>query len=315
MHRGCFVWTPTPPLSGRRTPRPGPARVCVCVPCLAGSGGPASRARLGAPHLSFGRSCFALCLCGPLRAAVALFVVVVGFFWFFFCFLSPSPPRCAPVVSCFACFPAPGALGLGVLSPPPLFFSLPPLCAPRCPLLCVFSSRGCPEPWRLVAPYPAPGFFSFFLAPPPPSLLSLTFPASRLPWAYAPPPPFFLSCCFFSCCASAVCFLGCSAVCSLSCPFVVLCASSVLFLVAGVVGSWCRCLLLGVCWWLWLPGVVIWWCVSALVPVSGLAVAGRPPCGVPFPCAVSCGAVLPCGAVLWCPVFFFFFPLLVALIS
>ena len=29
MHRGCFVWTPTPPLSGRRTPRPGPARVCV----------------------------------------------------------------------------------------------------------------------------------------------------------------------------------------------------------------------------------------------------------------------------------------------
>ena len=86
-----------------------------------------------------------------------------------------------------------------------------------------------------------------------------------------------------------------------------LCASSVLFLVAGVVGSWCRCLLLGVCWWLWLPGVVVWWCVSALVPVSGLAVAGRPPCGVPFPCAVSCGAVLPCGAVLWCPVFFFFF--------
>ena len=71
--------------------------------------------------------------------------------------------------------------------------------------------------------------------------------------------------------------------------------------------SWSRCLLLGVCWWLWLPGVVVWWCVSALVPVSGLAVPWRLPCGVLLPCAVSCGAVLPCGAVLWCPVCFFCF--------
>ena len=44
--------------------------------------------------------------------------------------------------------------------------------------------------------------------------------------------------------------------------------------------------------------------VALPVPVLGLAVPGRPPCGVSFPCAVSCGAVLPCGAVLWCPVFF-----------
>ena len=46
-----LVWTPTPPLAGRRTPRPGPARVRVCLSFLAGSGGPASRARSGAPHL------------------------------------------------------------------------------------------------------------------------------------------------------------------------------------------------------------------------------------------------------------------------
>ena len=106
----------------------------------------------------------------------------------------------------------------------------------------------------------------------------------------------------------------CAALCW--CPFVVLCASSVLFPVDGVVGSWSRSLLLGVCWWLWLPGVVVWWCVSALVPVSGLAGAGRLPCGVLLPCAVSCGAVLPCGAVPCCPVFFFFFfSLLVALVS
>ena len=98
---------------------------------------------------------------------------------------------------------------------------------------------------------------------------------------------------------------SCAALCW--CPFVVLCVSSVLSLVAGVVGSWCRCLLLGVCWWLWLPGVVVWWCVSAWVPVSGLAVARRLPCGVLLPCAVSCGALLPCGAVLWCRVFCFFF--------
>ena len=159
MHRGCFVWTPTPPLSGRRTRRPGPARVCVCVPCLAGSGGPASRARFGAPHLFFGRSCFALCLFGPLRAGVALFVVVVGIFLIFFCFSSPSPPRCAPVVSCFACFPAWGALGLGVLFPrPPSFSFLAP------PPLPVVSGVSCfPVALGLCAPPPPPFFFPWFL--------------------------------------------------------------------------------------------------------------------------------------------------------
>ena len=100
----------------------------------------------------------------------------------------------------------------------------------------------------------------------------------------------------------------CAALCW--CPFVVLCASSVLFLVAGAVGSWCRCLLFGVCWWLWLPGVLVWWCVSAWVPVSGLDVARHLPCGVLHPCVVCCGALLPCGVVLWCPVFFFPFYLL-----
>ena len=119
------------------------------------------------------------------------------------------------------------------------------------------------------------------------------------------------ACCLFLATARLLCvFLGvvlcvpcplspvrcCAALCW--CPSVVLCASSALFLVAGAFDSWCRCLLLGICWWLWLPGVVVWWCVSALVPVSGLAVARRLSCGVLLPCAVSCGAVLPCGAVL-----------------
>ena len=145
MHRGCFVWTPTPPLSGRRTPRPGSARVCMCVPCLAGSVGPASWARFGLPHLSFGRSWCALCLFGPLWAGVAPFVVAVGFFLFFL-FLFPFSPSLRPC----------------------------------CVLLCVFSGPGCPGPWRPVSPppffFPLPGVSGVscfpvalgLCAPPPP---------------------------------------------------------------------------------------------------------------------------------------------------
>ena len=108
-----------------RWPLPGPACVCVCVPCLPGPGGPASQARSGAPQLSFGRSRCALCLFGPLRAGVAPFVVVVGFFSFSF----------------------------------PLY---PPLLRPRCVLLCVFSGPGCLGPWHL---FPPPPFFYVCVPP------------------------------------------------------------------------------------------------------------------------------------------------------
>ena len=279
--------------------------------------------------------------------------LLFGFFFFFF------PPCRAPVVS-FACFPARGALGLGVFLPPPplffFFFSLSSLVAPPLsPALRVFRPG---VPWALASCCPPPPLFFFFLFSFSP-FLSLAFPgvsvvlslsgrAARRPGfgvvCLGVPLPCVVFCCavlwcggvlscsavrlrrclcllFVSCrCVSAVCGLGCCAVCSLSsppcavlcwCPFVVLCASSVLFLVAGVVGSWCRCLLFGVCWWLWLPGVVVWWCVSALVAVSGLAVARRLPCGVLLPCVVSCGlcfrVVLCCGAL---SSFFFFFFLL-----
>ena len=130
VHRGCFVWTPTPPLAGRWMPRPGPVRVCVCSSFLAGSGGPASRARFGAPHLFLWPLCLSALL-GPLPAGVAPFLVL--------CWPSPCfpPPlflfllRAPPFVSCFLWFPAPGALGLGAL-----FFFPPPrpvvflFCAP-----------------------------------------------------------------------------------------------------------------------------------------------------------------------------------------
>ena len=336
---------------------------------------------------------------------------VCGCCWGFF--FSFPPPRCAPFVSCFACFPALGALGFGVMLPPPLFFICPP---PRCLWRFLFSGLGRLGPLRHVPP--PPFFLCFFSFVSCFFLFRFFFPSSFagsavrggfvclgpsavpvcasvvlcrsllcvrslvlcgcwawlssavswwvlvsclggavLVWPRGPPPcglalcvlvvrcpvlcsvallcDLVLSCSafclrrclcllFVSCrCASAVCvmcvFWG--VVLCVPCPlravrclaapcwypFVVLCVSSVLFLVAGVVGSCCRCLLLGVCWWLWLPGVVVWWCVSALVPVSGRAVTRRLPCGVLLPCVVSCGAVLPCGAVLWCPVFFYCF--------
>ena len=147
MHRGRFVWTLTPPLSGRRKPRPGPARVCVCVPCLAGSGEPASWARSSAPHHLFGSSWFALCLFGLLRAGVALFVVVVGFFFLSF---SPSPPSLRP----------------------------------RCVLLCVFSWDLAPPPLSFWAspPHVVSGVFHFRVAwglcAPPPLLLFFVFVSS-----------------------------------------------------------------------------------------------------------------------------------------
>ena len=144
MHRGCFVWTPTPPLAGRRTPRPGPVRVCVCVLFLAGSGGPASRARSGAPHLFLWPLCLSALL-GPLRAGVALFsfAAVAVPRWLFF-----SASRCLARPS-FGSLAWPLAALWWLLPRPP-----PPLCpagfvAPACGLGVFFFS-----------------FFFFLRAPP-----------------------------------------------------------------------------------------------------------------------------------------------------
>ena len=116
MHRGCFVWTPTPPLGGRRTPLPGPARVCVRVLCLAGLGGPASWAHSGAPHLFLWplRPCSLFSL---LRAWVALFAVCFFFLLPFVCL------RCLRR----SVFSGPGCLGPWRPvrpAPPPLFLLL-----------------------------------------------------------------------------------------------------------------------------------------------------------------------------------------------
>ena len=119
MRRGCFVWTPTPPLAGWRTPSPGPVRVCVCLLFLAGSGGPACRARSGGPHLLFW-PLWLSALLGPLRAGVA--PVLVFFFSSVAVFRAPplSPaffgfrpwvPRALAL--CVVCL-----VGLALLGPP-----------------------------------------------------------------------------------------------------------------------------------------------------------------------------------------------------
>ena len=61
----CRWWWAVP-----ATPGWGPLAAVVCVFCLAGSGGPASRARCGAPHLFLSPLCLSALL-GPLRAGVA----------------------------------------------------------------------------------------------------------------------------------------------------------------------------------------------------------------------------------------------------
>ena len=187
--------------------------------------------------------------------------------------------------------------------PPPPFFFLPPppLCAPLSPALRVFLPG---VPWAL-ASCPPPLFLFWFFLPPP--LLSPVFLAFRLPFASAPPPLFFFS--FFLVLLLFFLLRVCCVCSGVSCcVFPVLPVRCAVRVVCAVSGGWC-------CWFVvslrFVGGppvaLVARRCRLALVPVSGLAVAGRPPCGVPFPCAVSCGAVLPCGAVLWCPVFGFFF--------
>ena len=173
---GCFVWTPTRPLSGRRSPRPGPAHVCLCMLFLAGSGGPASRAGFGVPHLSLGR--FLLLLCSaPSGLGLPLLVFCFVLFspsFLVFCLAPPSPaPPLSPAFCAF--WPRVGlALVLCVFSctPPP---------APPFFLLFFLSSRAL----RLLVSgsgvllFPASGALG---------LGAVRFPSAP-PFVFAPPPP------------------------------------------------------------------------------------------------------------------------------
>ena len=149
------------------------ARVCACSPWPGWTGRPPGRV-LVRLTFSCGRSWCALCSLGPLRAWVALFAVVVGFFGFL-----SFPPFCAPAVSGVLCFSARGALGLGVLrsSAHPSFFFFFSFCAPPCLLHSLVPGSGCREPWRSVVLLRGPPLclFCFSSSSPPPSLFCFLF--------------------------------------------------------------------------------------------------------------------------------------------
>ena len=177
----------------------------------------------------------------------------------------PSPPSVRPVVSCFACFPAWGALGLGILlppPPPPLFF---------CPPLPVVSGVSCfPVALGLCAPPPPPRFFFFV----PFSFFSLLFlPVVR--------------------CGAGLCVLRRRVCLAGAVPVVALCA------LAGVVWCWplgravLCCLVVGL-------GVVLCWCCPCLATWLAALWFGVVCLGVPLPYVVFCCAVLSCGGVLSC---------------
>ena len=149
MRRGCFVWTLTPPLSGQRTPRPGPARVRVCVISWPGRAARPPGGVLVRLTFSCARSWFSLCLLGPLRAGVALLVVFPAFF--------PSAPPLSPAFPVFRRWVPPALASCA--PPPPLFFFLSSSSAP--PLSPAFRVFRPWVPWALRPP-PSLDFLFFF---------------------------------------------------------------------------------------------------------------------------------------------------------
>ena len=319
----CRWWWAVP-----ATPGWGPLAAVVCVLCLAGSGGPASWARSGAPH-PFLWPLYLSALLGPLRAGVAplSFAAVAVPRWLFFSasrylarasFVSPAWPLAAlwwllprpPPPLCLAVFVAP-ACGLCVFFSPSSSSSV----RPRCLRLSLVSGPGCPGPRRLRCLFCWPSAsrlsvrLSLFRA------FRLAVGCSRV--VPAPPPPCVARFSFLplgAVCRVVLCVPGCGAAprcCVLCRPVlccrVLCCARLVLLLVAPcplalpvALGpcalrrcvlrcSPAMCALCCVCF------VVAWWCVllfAALpcaVCVSGCC-AVRSLCS-PF-CAVLCFAVL-----------------------
>ena len=225
----------------------------MCLLFVAGSGGPASRARCGAPHLFLWPLCLSALL-GPLRAGVAprtlaalavpccLSAVLCLFFsasrclalralarrlclllgrWLLFGGFSPHPlPLCVSVFS---------SLLLGALVFFFFFFPSPSsLVRPRCLRLSLVSGPACPGPRRCA-------FFAllaFRL-----SALRALVPLSCFPpgWCLPPvgccPPPPFLSRGFRRC-RSVLCAVCCVVLCVPGCGAVPCCARWVPLLVA-----------------------------------------------------------------------------------
>ena len=286
---------PRPPVLWSGLPGLRCACVFVCGLCLAGSGGPASRARCGAPHLFLWPLCLSALL-GLLRAGVApLSLAAVAFprcrgalfflFFFFFppaawlvcvsrlavgCSLVVAPPPPSPFVSrgfCRSCL-VPGCCFIFFF----LFFFLR---AP--PLSPAFSGFRPRVPWASA--------LALF------ALLACRFSALRalvplscfppgcwlLPGGCYPPPPFVSRgfrrrrsvLCAVLCCASLGAALRRAAArCVARCCAVVCCVALV----------WCRCLLRR----------ALWRCPSPWGPV----LCGAVFCGVPPRCVLCAVCVL-----------------------
>ena len=281
--------------------------LCVCVPCLAGSGGLASRARFGAPHLSFGLPCFALCLFGPLRAGVALFVVVVGYFFFFVAFplLSLAAPLLCPALRVFQPR-VPWALAS---CPPPPFFFLAPLCAPRCLLLACFPA------WRALGL----GVLLFLLCVPCPARSLCCARRLCCFWWLVLLAPGVAAFCWQSAGGSGCLALSFGGVCPLWCPCLVwpslgalpvvsrspvLCPVALCCRVVLCCGALSPFFCFSPCWWRWFPVVPRWlWAPGRfrVVSVSVLCL-----CGAVLVCLRRCslfGALLPSrGWLVFCVV-------------
>ena len=190
-------------------------------------------------------------------------------------FFFPSPPSVRPVVSCFAWFPAWGALGLGVLFPPPSFFLffLPP---PP-----VVSGVSCfPVAFGLCALPPLPLFFFF--------LVLLLFFLLRVRCV----------CSGVSCCVLPVLPVRCA-----------------VRVVCAVSGGWCCWFLVSLPFVGGLPVVPVARrcrlvvCVSSGARVwSGCRWASSLWCPVPLCCVLWRCAAMWCCAVVPCLLFFCFSP-------
>ena len=281
----CRWWWAVP-----ATPGWGPLAAVVCVLCLAGSGGPASRARSGAPHPFLWPLCLSALL-GPLRAGVAplSFAAVAVPRWLFFSasrclarasFVSPAWPLAAlwwllprpPPPLCLAVFVAP-ACGLCVFFFSLFFFLRAP------PLSPAFSGFRPRVPWASV--------LALFV------LLAFRFSALRalvplscfppgcwlLPRGCCPPPPPPLVSRGFRSCRSVLCAVLCCA-----CLGAVLhraaacCVARCCAVVCCVALAWCRCLLRR----------ALWRCPSPWGPV----LCGAVFCGVPPRCVLCAVCVL-----------------------
>ena len=173
------------------------ACVCACSSWQGQAGWPPGRVlvRLTIPLAVFG-ALFA-CPAPSGQGLPRLWLLLGGFFFFCFFFLFPFPPLVAPsLCPALRVFRPKVLWALASCRPPPLSFSFPPPPPSVRPVVGCFSCFPASGSLGLGVLFPPP---VCFFAPPP--LLSLAFPAFRLPWASAPPPLFFVSPSFYAGCA------------------------------------------------------------------------------------------------------------------